>query len=922
MVFWVCIFTLPAIARSERPDLNSFPDADLKEMCELLKEWNTVWLVTMHGDDFARIHTTNDFLRWHRDHYIHLEHWLTHAKNKSKYVPFPKWNPANPVPNYFNGFDPVNPGTPYDNISDCGTVGVNGCRDREDYSVGGAFEFNQTGLFSTITNNIPLPGRYDKTTTCNFINITWNFAGGNSRNYDWNSIAEWSDENQVVYHNPGHVAFDQNITAPVAINQRSLMGSFGPNRAAAACIFWAWHAWIDDLWWNWDVCKKENNGTTITDAYDIATGMTITSGTTVTWDNFGDVKKIQGNLVIEENATLIIKNGQIVEMLDDYFTDQDCDIIVHKGSLGINGGKLIIEEGASIRGITSLGTNETARSFNVFGSQIQWDPNNPHLSTFTLDRSNNRIYPDQRAYYLCQWPGIKVYGEPTLGAQAIEHGRVVLDGTATEVLLDYAKVGVESIEGGVIQATNARFKNCDVAVDIHSYSGTVSKWQPLRHIFENCIFERTNQISRYFTNDNMYMHEFHDFRTMNFVKLNGVEGIHFSACIFQNTDPNFYDNTIDNNRGTGIYAVNSDVYLHKDGNSTEDELTNCPVYGGTTRCSFAGLSYGIKAVTENVPIGAWDGHIEAQEVDFTNCFISVDCDGQEDAKFYDCVFNYTVGTAAFNAATPTYPQRFVYCKNNLRAVVHGKIDDTDPMNVIYTSTLVTNSPAATLVEMDGGTTNYFNRVIANQLSNSNPSPESHGVLTRNDNSNSEITCNSFEGFTGAIYNLGSLKDHFVNPNFDPGNVFKDPPKGMEVHIKTDGTPTTAFRYTNFIGTSGHSLLDASPNVTFTSPSGTGETRCELTCRGEHVGVEELATVKDAKVYPNPNSGQFTVVLESSINLSDVTIQVVDQIGRVVDQMKATSYDQKVTIDQATGIYTVQVLEANRVISRAKIIIIK
>jgi hypothetical protein len=39
-------------------------------------------------------------------------------------------------------------------------------------------------------------------------------------------------------------------------------------------------------------------------------------------------------------------------------------------------------------------------------------------------------------------------------------------------------------------------------------------------------------------------------------------------------------------------------------------------------------------------------------------------------------------------------------------------------------------------------------------------------------------------------------------------------------------------------------------------------------------------------------------------------------------MKATSYDQKVTIDQATGIYTVQVLEANRVISRAKIIIIK
>jgi len=71
MVFWVCILSLPALARSERPDLNNdFTDAERKEMCELLDDWMTAFLIDMHGDDFGRMHTTNDFYRWHRDHFF------------------------------------------------------------------------------------------------------------------------------------------------------------------------------------------------------------------------------------------------------------------------------------------------------------------------------------------------------------------------------------------------------------------------------------------------------------------------------------------------------------------------------------------------------------------------------------------------------------------------------------------------------------------------------------------------------------------------------------------------------------------------------------------------------------------------------------------------------------------------------------
>jgi len=214
-----------------------------------------------------------------------------------EYVPFPKWNPANPIPSYFDGFEPDNV-TPYDNIaSNCLGGLTNGCKSRENYQDVGAgnFRFNQSGEFN---NNIPLPGRYDQGTICNFPDITYNLNGGGTVTFDWDNITDFSDESQQVYHNAGHRSFDrvQNTTGA----NRSLMGTLAPNRAAAAFIFWAWHAHIDDLWWNWDICKKQTGNTSPTGLYNFANGFTVSSGTTTTWDNNGQIIKIQGNLVIGE----------------------------------------------------------------------------------------------------------------------------------------------------------------------------------------------------------------------------------------------------------------------------------------------------------------------------------------------------------------------------------------------------------------------------------------------------------------------------------------------------------------------------------------------------------------------------------------------------------------------------------------------
>ena len=902
MVFWGCIFTTPAIARSERPDLNDdFDDAQRKELCELMDEWLTTHLIEMHGDDFARMHTTNDYLRWHRDHFKHIEHFLM-MKGKTQYVPFPKWDPAKPVPSYFNGWE-ANGTTPYNNISSKCIGGFNnGCRPRENFRDAGSgaldFGFNQSGVFDGAAagsgftqDNLPLPTFYDPNgTLCTF--------GA------WNNINTYSNHQQNNYHNAGHIAFDKNSPATV-VNDFSIMGTgFGQNatggfealnRAAGAFIFWAWHAHIDDMWWDWDVCKKVN-----ANAYTYSNGLTITSGSTVTWDDPNTPIKIQGDLIIEENATLIIKDGQVVEMLDEYFTDQSCDIIVNMGSSGTAGGTLQIENGAVVRGIVSMGSVTGSQSTYANGvNPINGLPN------------FEPIYDDGQVYYLCKWSGIKVYGDPAKSTQALEHGKVIVDGSASEVLFQYSKSAIESINGGVIQCTNARFRNCDNAINIHSYTDP-NPTQELESFITDCTFEQLDQISRYVEFDNMYMHDLHDYRHLEMVKLLDVEGLHIAGCTFTNSDPNTFSY---DNRGVGILSLNSKIYVHNSGNQGIDEETQCPTYDGQVS-SFEGLSFGVNAGFYS-PISQYiDGNVAIHDATFTDCYYSVQGYQQEKMTVYNCKFNYDENVALFPAATTTDPQRFILLRDNWYNIVHGSAMLLDPMDPsspkMYQSVMNTNSPIATLVEINGPTYNSRNnKVMQNEFINTNPSPESHGLLLRNDNFNSTITCNRFEGFNGAIYNLGKLRDQVGR---EQGNDFADPLGSMpEQHIRTDNMPLTAFRYETA------QPLDVSGNVNVTPPSGGEEPICNLNCESDIADVKQIEDIGILVVYPNPSNGVYHVQIDESYNLDELSIRVIDNIGRVVYNEVPSSFTQKISIIDASGIYYLVLSNNKQIIGRAKLI---
>ncbi|MDI1233154.1 MAG: T9SS type A sorting domain-containing protein [bacterium] len=874
----------------------------------------------MHGDNFGNMHTTNDYLRWHRDHFLDLENFiLENHPADSRFIPLPKWDPSTAVPAYFDGFEADNT-TPFNNISSkCGSGIGSGCRLREDYQNSGStgFQFNQNGLFNA---NIPLPSRYSSTGTVCSYSQTVNWFNSTTRAFNFNDIANYTDNQQFFYHNSGHVAFDRVVAVypnsngiPVTPDaDLSIMGSgfdSYTNRAAAAYIFWLWHAWIDDLWWNWDACHKQNNGSTITAAYDISSGITIATGTTTTWGTNGNIKKIQGNIIIQPGATLIIENGQIVEMLDDYYTDQSCDIIVQAGSGASIGGRLYIRSGAKIRGITSLGSNIT----QVGGAG----------SNISTDITNTNIYSDAKVYYLSQWAGIIVYGDPSQNTFSGNHGAVDIDGTITTngaTELKYAKTGIKSVDGGVVLCKNGLFTNCTVGVDFQPYLSS-HDWNVNQSHFENTTFTTEDQVTRYVTNDNVWMHYKHDFHHHYHVKLKGVRGISFGGCKFQNMDPNTFTASHDNSRGTGIWSEDAGFYLHDDGDPSEDLTTACPQYTGTNRCTFTNLSFGIDArnIVPATGVKA-ETEIGIQHAVFTNCHDAINSVNGGGMRIYRSNFDYDKDVALFPPLTAHH--HFI------------ELSGTNVI-VIYKNTFASKASYSKFIDITNNTAtplNYFTKIQLNKFDNSlgvNPT-SSIGVELSGSNLNTDILCNDFaSGLTKAIWNLGTLKTQ-GDPANGAGNKFGV--TNCNLDVEQFISSTSAFTYNHNAAFNFNPALCKSSNVTvnlinFSLTVNTGVLAneestpvCKLGCSGYKVNLTKVNKSENFKLYPNP-SNDFLVVESMEFGNNQLyTINIYDLVGKLVLTKNLNENINGFSVETLTpGVYTASIIKNNEVINSIKLV---
>lgn len=159
------------------------------------------------------------FLTWHRDYIRDMEEWLLTQQGGRKFVPLPKWNPIDMIPNAFYIPSGVNPCTSLPSISVIPQVTPIGSQNPASAS---SYNFNRF---------------QNPTTLCNYSAGICSFRGS------WGTAIDNFACDLELEHDWVHGAIG---------------GSMGSVRnASGAAIFWLWHAYVDDIYWDYQ-CLCQN----------------------------------------------------------------------------------------------------------------------------------------------------------------------------------------------------------------------------------------------------------------------------------------------------------------------------------------------------------------------------------------------------------------------------------------------------------------------------------------------------------------------------------------------------------------------------------------------------------------------------------------------------------------------------------------
>jgi hypothetical protein len=195
------------------------------------------------------------------------------------------------------------------------------------------------------------------------------------------------------------------------------------------------------------------------------------------------------------------------------------------------------------------------------------------------------------------WQGIKVMGNWNMNQDGNNQGLVSLLNGAT---IANARVGIETgnarSAGGIIQAENAYFYNCEYGVKMHPYrnfSPTNSNitWSN-RGYLKNCKFSTTKDL------------QISTIKPKSHIWLNGIQRLSIQGNKFENSH---HAEPIGPDRGKGIEAFNSVFYV-------DDYCTTSSIpCGNTIANKFIGLHYGVYAMATNplTPISIINAHFDS-----------------------------------------------------------------------------------------------------------------------------------------------------------------------------------------------------------------------------------------------------------------------------------------------------------------------
>jgi hypothetical protein len=283
-----------------RAKLHELSSSDLEELAGYIDEWVSAELVQEHVDFFfalddqGGVHTTRNFLGWHRAHVRKLEHFLMTKPGGGKFVPLPAWEPTapdgtqQPIPAQFGGI------------------------------ASASASIVEAELAS---NNISFPPYLE---TLNPV-VPYTFSSG-SFGYDMTAnctisdAGDFSDILETTYHAWGHSQAG-----------RAMSGFSSPG----CLIFWPWHAQIDELWAEWDDCSA---------AYDISGPVYI--GGAEAWSG---ERYVRGEVFVQDGGVLTIEANARIHFQDSEYARRRTRLVVEAG------GKLIVQGGAALTGIGIFG---------------------------------------------------------------------------------------------------------------------------------------------------------------------------------------------------------------------------------------------------------------------------------------------------------------------------------------------------------------------------------------------------------------------------------------------------------------------------------------------------------------------------------------------------------------------------------------
>lgn len=197
--------TLPAQCTGIRPNIDDFSASQREELNDLIMEYIRLGAipsnppisrypnVSHHNGHLTLVHgtCTDAFVTWHRYYLQEMEAWLL-SQGKTEFIPLPKWDPENCIPDEFWGSDAW--------LTDLGGPPLN-------LPTSCTTQCIVSPNFSTFTN-----------LNCN------NFEDANDFS------CQFEDPHGTVHVRVGGIMRNAAISP-------------------AAAIFWLWHAWVDDVWY-------------------------------------------------------------------------------------------------------------------------------------------------------------------------------------------------------------------------------------------------------------------------------------------------------------------------------------------------------------------------------------------------------------------------------------------------------------------------------------------------------------------------------------------------------------------------------------------------------------------------------------------------------------------------------------------------